>query len=111
LFSQRAGHYNTDALFVTKRAFQYSSCEWENSMTAEIPLDLVPFVQRMVAAKRFLNEGDVLAEGLRLLCAAETLRDEVRKGFEQLDAGHGVSAAEVSARVEQRIRDIESGIL
>jgi antitoxin ParD1/3/4 len=78
-------------------------------MTTDIPSDLVPFVQRMVAAKRFLNESDVLAEGLRLLQSREALRDEVRKGFEQLDAGLGIPADEVYARVEQRIRDIESG--
>lgn len=78
-------------------------------MTTEIPGDLLPFVQRMVAAKRFLNEGDVVAEGLRLLQARETLREEVRKGFEQLDAGHGIPSEQVYARVEQRILDIESG--
>ena len=78
-------------------------------MTTEIPRDLLPFVERMVAAKRFLNEGDVVAEGLRLLQARETLRDEVRKGFEQLDAGLGLPAEQVYARVEQRIREIERG--
>jgi hypothetical protein len=70
--------------------------------------DLLPFVRRIVAANRFLNERDVVAEGLRLLQARETLRDEVRKGFEQLDAGLGIPAEQVYARVEQRIRDIES---
>lgn len=79
-------------------------------MTTEIPSDLLPFVQRMVAEKRFLNEGDVLAEGLRLLQARETLRDEVRKGFDQLDAGLGLPGEQVYAHLEQRIREIESGI-
>ena len=78
-------------------------------MTKEIPSDLLPFVQRMVAAKRFLNEGDVVAEGLRLLQARETLREEVRKGFEQLDAGLGIPAEQVYTRVEQRIVEIENG--
>jgi Arc/MetJ-type ribon-helix-helix transcriptional regulator len=78
-------------------------------MSTEIPADLLPFVERMVTAKRFLSEGDVLAEGLRLLQAQETLRDEVRKGFEQLDAGDGVAADVAYDRVEQRIRDIENG--
>ncbi len=78
-------------------------------MTTEIPSDLVPFVQRMVAARRFLNESDVLAEGLRLLQAREALREEVRKGFEQLDAGLGIPGDHVYTRVEQRIRDVESG--
>ena len=59
-------------------------------MNVEVPIDLAPFVQRMVAERRFLTESDVLAEGLRLLQARETLRQEVRKGFEQLDAGLGI---------------------
>jgi Arc/MetJ-type ribon-helix-helix transcriptional regulator len=77
-------------------------------MTIEIPSDLTPFVQRMVAERRFLTEGDVLAEGLRLLQARETLRQEVRLGFEQLDAGLGVDAAEVYSRAERRISEIEN---
>ena len=78
-------------------------------MTTEIPIDLVPFVQRMVSEKRFLSESDVLAEGLRLLQSRETLRAEVKKGFDQLDAGQGIPAADVYARAEERIRQIEDG--
>ena len=81
----------------------------DTNMTTEIPSDLVPFVQRMVAEKRFLNEEDVLAEGLRLLQARETLREEVKKGFDQLDAGQTVPAEEVYARAEERIRRMEHG--
>jgi Arc/MetJ-type ribon-helix-helix transcriptional regulator len=77
-------------------------------MSTEIPSDLAPFVQRMVAERRFLTESDVLAEGLRLLQARETLRQEVRKGFEQLDAGLGIPADEVYTRVEGRITEIET---
>lgn len=64
-------------------------------MSTEIPGDLLAFVRRMVAAKRFLTEDDVIAEGIRLLQARETLRDEVVKGFDQLDAGLGATATEV----------------
>lgn len=78
-------------------------------MSTEIPSDLLPFVRRMVAAKRFLNEDDLVAEGIRLVQARETLRDEVRKGFDQLDSSLGIPAAQVYDRVEQRIRAIESG--
>lgn len=78
-------------------------------MTTEIPSDLVPFVQRMVSEKRFLSESDVLAEGLRLLQARETLHAEVRKGFDQLDAGKGIPAETVYRRAEERIREIENG--
>jgi len=77
-------------------------------MNAEIPSDFAPFVQRMVAERRFLTETDVLAEGLRLLQARETLRQEVRLGFEQLDAGLGVDAADVYQRAERRIDEIEN---
>ena len=78
-------------------------------MTTEIPSDLVPFVKRMVSEKRFLNESDVLAEGLRLLQAKETLRTEVQRGFDQLDAGQGIPAEAVYGRAENRIREIENG--
>ena len=50
-------------------------------MTVEIPADLAPFVQRLIAERRFLTEGDVLAEGLRLLQSQEALRAAVREGF------------------------------
>ena len=78
-------------------------------MTIEIPSDMLPFVERMVSQRRFLNEREVLVEGLRLLEARETLREEVGKGFSQLDAGQGAPASEVYARADERIRLIESG--
>jgi Arc/MetJ-type ribon-helix-helix transcriptional regulator len=78
-------------------------------MNLEIPVDLAPFVQRMVSQRRFLNESDVLAEGLRLLQARETLREEIERGFRQLDAGLGVAADDVYARASERIREVESG--
>jgi len=78
-------------------------------MNIEIPSDFLPFVQRMVAEKRFLSEGDILAEGQRLLQARETLREEVGKGFEQLDAGAGVPAEDAYARLEERIQQLERG--
>jgi len=81
----------------------------EIDMSTEIPSDLAPFVQRMVSEKRFLNESDVLAEGLRMLQAKETLRVEVKKGFDQLDAGQGMPAADVYRRAEERIKEIENG--
>jgi Arc/MetJ-type ribon-helix-helix transcriptional regulator len=73
-------------------------------VNTKIPADFAPFVQRLVAERRFLTESDVLAEALRLLEARETLRQQVRIGFEQLDAGTGVDASEVYQRVEDTIR-------
>jgi antitoxin ParD1/3/4 len=78
-------------------------------MSLGIPPDMEPFVQRMVAVRRFLSEQDVVAEGLRMLQARETLRDEVAKGFSSLDHGRGVSAEEAYSRAEKRIAEIERG--
>ncbi len=78
-------------------------------MTTEIPRDLVPFVERMVSERCYLNESDVLAEGLRMLQAREALREEIAKGFAQLDAGLGIPAEQVYARAEERIAQIERG--
>lgn len=78
-------------------------------MATEIPSDLLPFVRRLVAEKRFLSQEDVLAEGLRLLQSREILRAEVRKGFEQLDAGLGQPAELAYARAEERIQQVERG--
>jgi antitoxin ParD1/3/4 len=75
-------------------------------MTAEIPADFAFFVQRMVSERRFLTTDDVLAEGLRLLQSREILRQEVRSGFEQLDAGLGVDAEDVYRRAEEKIREV-----
>ena len=78
-------------------------------MASEIPSDMIPFVQRMISERRFLNESDVVAEGLRLLQAREALREEVGRGFAQLDAGQGVPAETVYARAEERIDQVERG--
>ena len=44
-----------------------------------------------------------------MLQARETLREEVAKGFAQLNAGLGVPADQVYARAEERISQIERG--
>ncbi len=78
-------------------------------MSTGIPHDMEPFVQRMVAGRRYLSEQDVVTEGLRMLQARETLRDEVAKGFDSLDAAKGVPAEPVYSRAELRIAEIEGG--
>ena len=78
-------------------------------MSTDIPNSMEPFVQKMVNGRRYLNEQEVVAEGLRMLEARETLREEVAKGFASLDAGRGIPADQVYARAEKRIADIERG--
>lgn len=56
-----------------------------------------------------LRPAALLAEGLRMLQARETLHAEVRKGFEQMDNGEGIPAEAVYRRAEERIREIENG--
>ena len=78
-------------------------------MSTDIPNSMEPFVKKMVNGRRYLNEQEVVAEGLRMLEARETLREEVAKGFASLDAGRGIPADQVYARAEKRIADIERG--
>jgi len=70
-------------------------------MTVDIPADLEPFVQRLIAERRFLTESDVLSEGLRLLQAQESLRGAVRQGFAQFDEGSVVPAEIVFTKAEE----------
>ena len=78
-------------------------------MSTDIPSNMEPFVQRMVDGRRYLNQQEVVAEGLRLLEARESLREEVAKGFADLDASAGVPAEEAYSRAEKRISEIEQG--
>jgi antitoxin ParD1/3/4 len=87
----------------TGRILLYSS----TVMAVDIPTDLAPFVERLIAERRFLTESDVLAEGLRLLQSQESLRAAVRHGFNQLDEGQSVQAETVFARAEERIAAAE----
>jgi putative addiction module CopG family antidote len=72
-------------------------------MTIEVPADMHPFVDEMVSKRRFLTQEEVIREGLRLLQSREILREEVQKGFEQLDRGEKLSAGEVRRRAEAAI--------
>ena len=80
-------------------------------MSTGVPKDMEPFVQRMVNGRRYLSEQDVVTEGLRMLQARETLREEVAKGFASLDAGESVPAEQAYSRAEERIAAIERGEL
>ena len=75
----------------------------------EIPDDWEQFVQRMVLERRFSNEAEVVAAGLRMLQAREEFRREVAMGFAQLDAGQGIPAEQVYVRAEAHIAQIERG--
>ena len=77
------------------------------TMSVDIPAELAPFVERLIAERRFLTESDVLAEGLRLLQSQEALRAAVRQGFAQLDEGKSTPADKVFATAEERLASVE----
>lgn len=72
-------------------------------MSVQIPSDFAPFVKRLVDSRQFLSEEDVIAEGLRMLRASETLKSEVEKGFDELDRGLGSDADSVFSRLNDHL--------
>ena len=80
-------------------------------MTASAISDFTPFIQGLVAKGHFESEGEVLAEGIRMLQAREMLYEEVRQGFESIDNGKGIPGEIVFAEVRERIAKIERGEL
>ncbi len=72
-------------------------------MSVQIPSDFAPFVKRLVDSRRFLSEEDVVAEGLRMLRASETLKSEVEKGFDELDRGLGTDVDSVFNRLSGQL--------
>ena len=76
-------------------------------MNVDLPNDVNEFVKHLVVSGRFQSEQEAVTEGLRLLQARETLRRDVQKGFDQLDAGEGIEADVVFQEVNQVIDAVE----
>ena len=80
-------------------------------MNVEIPGDLTPFVQQMIAGGSYRNEGELLIEGLRLLRSREQLRVDVDAGIAQLEAGQGKNGNEVFARLRNVLANFAPGTI
>ncbi len=69
-------------------------------MSVDIPADMLPFVQSMIASGGFRSETEVVGEALRLLQTRqrklEELRAEIQVGLDQLDRGEYVELDEKS---------------
>ncbi len=78
-------------------------------MATGIPTEMSPFVDRMLAEKRFQTEGEVVLAGLRLLEARETLREDLKLGLDELNAGLVLEEEDVFAEVEKAIQQVENG--
>jgi antitoxin ParD1/3/4 len=76
-------------------------------MTVEIPTNYGPVVQKLIADGRFRDEGELVAEGLRLVLMRETLRADLQAGVDDLNAGNRIAAGEVYAEARRRIKTIE----
>jgi antitoxin ParD1/3/4 len=78
-------------------------------MATGIPTEMSPFVNRMLAEKRFQTEGEVVLAGLRLLEARETLLEDLKLGLDELNAGLVLEEEDVFAEVEKEIQQAENG--
>ena len=77
-------------------------------MSTEIPSDYGVTVQKLIAAGKFQDESEVIAEGIRLVVAREQLHADIQAGIDQLDRGEGIAAEQVYAEARRRISAIES---
>lgn len=73
-------------------------------MSIEIPSDLSPVVQRMISQGKFQNEGEVVAEGLRLIVMREKFHEDIQAGLDDLEAGNRIEASEVYEEARRRIK-------
>lgn len=79
-------------------------------MSVDIPADILPFVERMVAAGQFKSESEVVAAALRSYQQDfEYLRKEVLPALSRAEAGEGVIVSEqelavMKADLRSRVR-------
>jgi antitoxin ParD1/3/4 len=71
-------------------------------MTVEIPPEHQQFVKAVIASGQFESEAQVIGDALRLLEGrgrqADSLREEMRVGLEELERGDYVEHDEVSLK-------------
>ena len=55
----------------------------------QLPPDLDQQVKQYIASGHYQSEADVLRDALRALAEERSVRDDIRQGLEDLDAGRG----------------------
>ena len=78
-------------------------------MNVQIPADFDPAVQKLISEGRFRDEGEIVAEGIKLVLMREQLVRDVQAGLDDLDAGNRIDAEDVYAKARRRIKAIEDG--
>lgn len=76
-------------------------------MSIEIPNDIRPVVQKLISEGKFQSEGEVVAEGLRLIVMREKLHEDIQAGLDDLEAGNRIEASAVYAEARRRIKVME----
>ncbi len=76
-------------------------------MNVQIPADYNPAVQKLITEGRYRDEGEIVAEGIKLLIMREQLAKDVQAGLDDLNAGNRIDAEEVYAKARERIKSIE----
>jgi antitoxin ParD1/3/4 len=80
-----------------------------NVMTVDIPADLVPFVQGVIASGRYKSESDVVGEALRAFRELESRRGELRRDIlEGINSGESIPGEQVFQHLRQRAAEIAS---
>jgi antitoxin ParD1/3/4 len=79
------------------------------SMNVELPQDAALFVEQLVASGAHPSSNAAIAEGVRLLMSRQTLRAEIQKGIDQLDAGQGIDGEVVFAELREKARKLNGG--
>ncbi len=77
-------------------------------MSVEIPDSYSAAIRKLISEGKYQNEGDVVAEGIRLVIAQECLNTEIQAGINELDSGSSTDATEVYAEARKRIKAAEA---
>jgi len=76
-------------------------------MSVDIPSSYGAVMQQLILDGKFQNEGEIVAEGIRLVVAREKLHSDIQAGIDELDTGRGIDAEEVYDKARRRIKTIE----
>jgi antitoxin ParD1/3/4 len=78
-------------------------------MAITISPELEQIVHRIYAGGQYASETDVLSDALKLLQQRDRLRDELRKGIEELDNGERIDADGVFRELRASAKKFDGG--
>ena len=69
---------------------------------AQLPPDLEQQVKHYLASGQYQTEEDVLRDALRALAEEQDVLDDIRQGFEDVDAGRGRSLEDIDGDLRKK---------